>query len=290
MPEGHVIHRLAHKLDDAFATEASSGRPLTVSSPQGRFAAGAKLVGDLPYSGSDAHGKHLFVKFGGDRWIHVHLGLYGSFRVAKTAAGPVEGQVRLRLEGENGHADLRGASACDVYGPEERAAMLRKLGPDPLRSDADPELAWRKVSKSSLSIAELLMEQSVLSGVGNVYRAEVLFRAGLDPYLVGRDLTREQWDGIWADLVDLMAVGTAVGRIDTVHPEHTPEVMGRPPRKDDHGGEVYAYRRNGQPCLVCGTPIATAGVRDRNLFWCPGCQPSASARGTVTPRSAGSGS
>jgi endonuclease-8 len=272
MPEGHVIHRLARKLDDAFATEATAKQPLRVSSPQGRFAAGAKLVGDLPYSGSDAYGKHLFIAFGGDRWIHVHLGLYGSFRIAKTPAGPIEGQVRLRLEGENGHGDLRGASACDLYGPEERSAMLRKLGPDPLRSDADPELAWRKISKSSLSIAELLMEQSVLSGVGNVYRAEVLFRAGLDPYVAGRDLTRAQWDGIWADLVDLMAVGTDVGRIDTVRPAHTPEAMGRQPRKDDHGGEVYAYRRNGQPCLVCETPIATAGVRDRNLFWCPGCQ------------------
>jgi endonuclease-8 len=273
MPEGHVIHRLAAKLNDVFAAEASQTRPLTaVSSPQGRFEQGAKVVAELPYTGADAHGKHLFVGFGEDRWIHVHLGLYGSFRVAETPAGPVEGQIRLRLEGENGHADLRGASACDVYGPEERAAMTRRLGPDPLRSDADPDSAWRKVSKSPLTMAELLMEQSVLSGVGNVYRAEVLFRAGLDPYLRGRDLTREQWDGIWADLVHLMREGAAIGRIDTVRPEHTPEAMGRPPRKDDHGGEVYVYRRAGQPCHVCGTPIATAGVRDRNLFWCPGCQ------------------
>jgi endonuclease-8 len=275
MPEGHLIHRLARKLDVAFAAEAATGLPLTVSSPQGRFAAGAKLVADLPYTGSDAYGKHLFVGFGEDRWVHVHLGLYGSFRVVATPAGPVEGQVRLRLAGRSGHADLRGASACDLYGPEEHASMLRKLGPDPLRAEADPELAWRKISRSPLSIAELLMEQSVLSGVGNVYRAEVLFRAGLDPYLPGKDLSREQWDDLWADLVALLERGVEAGRIDTVRPEHTPEAMGRPPRKDDHGGEVYAYRRNGQPCLVCGTPIATAGVRERNLFWCPGCQKAA---------------
>jgi endonuclease VIII len=272
MPEGHLIHRLARKLDDTFAAEVAGRRPLAVSSPQGRFEAGARVISDLPYTGSDAHGKHLFVGFGEDRWVHVHLGLYGSFRIADTPAGPVEGQVRLRLAGENGHADLRGASACDLYGPDERGMMLRKLGPDPLRADADPELAWRKISRSPLSMAELLMEQSVLSGVGNVYRAEVLYRAGLDPYLAGKDLTREQWDGIWADLVELMAEGARLGRIDTVRPEHTPEAMGRPPRKDDHGGEVYVYRRNGQPCLACGTPVETAGVRDRNLFWCPGCQ------------------
>jgi endonuclease VIII len=278
MPEGHVIHRLAGNLDGLFAPEASARRPLSaVSSPQGRFAQGAKLVADLPYAEADAFGKHLLLRFGEDRWIHVHLGLYGSFRLFETApgapAGPVEGAVRLRLEGERGYADLRGASACDLYGPEEHSALLRKLGPDPLRPGADPDLAWRKISKSTLSIGELLMEQSVLSGVGNVYRAEVLFRAGLDPYRAGRDVTREQWDAIWADLVGLMRLGVEHGRIDTVRPEHTPEAMGRPPRKDDHGGEVYAYRRDGMPCLVCGTPIATAGMRDRNLFWCPGCQP-----------------
>jgi endonuclease-8 len=283
MPEGHVIHRLATKLDGLFAPEAAAGLPLAASSPQGRFAQGAKIIADLPFVASEAYGKHLLVGFGLDgreddgrpsdgRWIHVHLGLYGSLRVSETPAGPVEGQVRLRLEGERGHADLRGAAACDLYGPEERAALIRKLGPDPLRADAEPELAWRKISRSTLTIGELLMEQSVMSGVGNVYRAEVLFRAGLDPYRAGRDVTREQWDGIWADLVELMRVGVEHGRIDTVRPEHTPEAMGRPPRKDDHGGEVYAYRRSGLPCLVCGTMIATAGMRDRNLFWCPGCQ------------------
>ena len=58
---------------------------------------------------------------------------------------------------------------------------------------------------------------------------------------------------MWADLVELMAEGVRTGRIDTVRPEHTPEAMGRPPRVDDHGGEVYVYRRTGQPCLVCGS-------------------------------------
>ena len=200
----------------------------------------------------------------------MHLGLYGKFAISAQPPGEVVGQVRLRLVGKAGHADLRGASACDLYGPDERRAMLRKLGPDPLRTDADPELAWRKVSNSSLTIAELLMEQSVLSGVGNVYRAEVLFRAGIDPYRKGRELSREQWDGIWDDLVVLMAEGVRIGRIDTVRPEHTPEAMGRPPRKDDHGGEVYAYRRDGQPCLACGTPIAAGGGRGRELVWGPG--------------------
>jgi len=69
-------------------------------------------------------------------------------------------------------------------------------------------------------------------------------------------LDRGEFDAIWSDLSELMRDGVDVGRIDTVRPEHTPEAMGREPRKDDHGGEVYVYRRAGQPCYVCGTPIS----------------------------------
>jgi endonuclease-8 len=70
-----------------------------------------------------------------------------------------------------------------------------------------------------------------------------------------------------------MRYGLRRGRIDTVRPEHTPAAMGRPPRQDRHGGEVYVYRRTGMPCLVCGTPVRTEVLATRNLFWCPTCQP-----------------
>ncbi|GAA3438819.1 hypothetical protein GCM10018954_084380 [Kutzneria kofuensis] len=156
---------------------------------------------------------------------------------------------------------------------DEVEALFARLGPDPLRRDADPERAWRRISKSRVSVAALLLDQAVLAGVGNVYRAEVLFRHGIDPMLAGRQLDRELWGSIWADLVELMRYGVKVGRIDTVRPEHDPEVTGRAPRQDRHGGEVYVYRRTGQPCLVCGTPVATKELAGRNLYWCPTCQP-----------------
>lgn len=116
------------------------------------------------------------------------------------------------------------------------------------------------------------MDQKIVSGVGNVYRAEVLFRHGIDPYRPGRELQRSEWDAIWSDLVALMNEGVRRNRIDTVREEHTPEAMGRPPRVDDHGGEVYVYRRAGQPCLICGSPVSSAELAARNLFWCAGCQ------------------
>jgi endonuclease-8 len=113
----------------------------------------------------------------------------------------------------------------------------------------------------------------VVAGVGNVYRAEVLFRHRLDPQRPGRTLRVGQWRAVWEDLVALMNEGVKTGTIDTVRPEHTPAAMGRPPRDDDHGGEVYVYRRAGLPCHVCGTRVRTAVLNGRNLFWCGRCQP-----------------
>jgi endonuclease-8 len=269
MPEGHTLHRLALDLGAAFA-----GRPLRVASPQGRFDAEARQLDGQPLEGAEAWGKQLFLEFPGERYVHIHLGLYGKLTLAGYDGAPPlpVGQVRLRLTGEAAYADLRGATACDLWTPAQVDACVAKLGPDPLRADADPERAWARISRSRGPIGGLLMNQQVLAGVGNVYRAELLYRHRIDPMRPGNTLAKRQWRAMWDDLVVLMHEGVAANRIDTVRPEHTPEAMGRPPRKDDHGGEVYVYRRTGQPCLVCGTPVRTAELQARNLFWCPRCQ------------------
>ena len=127
------------------------------------------------------------------------------------------------------------------------------------------------------------MDQKVLAGVGNVYRAEVLFRHRIHPLRPGNTLRVGQWRAMWADLVDLMGEGVRSGRIDTVRPEHTPEAMGRAPRKDDHGGEVYVYRRTSMPCLVCGATVRTGELVGRNIFWCPRCQPTFRSRAVQSP-------
>ena len=267
MPEGHTLRRLADELDAAFA-----GRPARVSSPPGRFAAAAALLDGAEVRGADSAGKHLFVEFAGERFVHIHLGLIGGMVVRPAPAPLPVGQVRLRLQNDTAYADLRGATRCDLVTRERRDAVLAELGPDPLRPDADPERAWRRISRSPRPIGDLLMDQTVLAGVGNVYRAEVLFRHGIDPMRPGRTLRRSQWQAMWQDLVVLMAEGVRTGRIDTVRPEHTPEAMGRAPRVDDHGGEVYVYRRTGQPCHVCGATVRTSELGGRNLFWGPRCQ------------------
>jgi DNA-formamidopyrimidine glycosylase len=268
MPEGHTLRRLALDLTDAFA-----GERVTVGSPQGRFAADAALVDGTVLEAADSAGKHLFLEFAADRVIHIHLGLIGKLAITPGPALAPRGEVRLRLATSTAYADLRGATRCDLIGPDRRDQVIASLGPDPLRPDADPDKAWARISRSERSIGDLLMDQAVLAGVGNVYRAEVLFRHRVDPQRPGRSLRKAQWQAMWDDLVVLMAAGVTVNRIDTVRPEHTPEAMGRPPRVDDHGGEVYVYRRTGQDCLVCGTTVRTSVLKGRNLFWCPRCQP-----------------
>ncbi|MDP9852432.1 Fpg/Nei family DNA glycosylase [Corynebacterium lowii] len=268
MPEGHVIHGLAHRLNAEFR-----GKEVEVTSPQGRFAREAALIDAHPLDQAEAWGKHLFITFDApapEHIVYIHLGLIGKLNVHPHAA-PV-GQVRLRITDGTTAADLHGPQWCRLITEEERAIAIGKQGADPLRADADPAPILDKVLRSRKSIGSLLMDQHLFAGVGNIYRAETLFRLGISPFTPGRELDREETQAIWEDLVDLMAVGVERGRIDTVRDEHTPEVMGRPPRKDDHGGEVYVYRREGQPCYVCGTPIRLQVMEGRNLFWCPGCQ------------------
>jgi endonuclease-8 len=274
MPEGHTLHRLAGELDAVFA-----GRPVRVGSPQGRFAESATLVDGAVLEGAEAWGKHLFIEFAGERFVHVHLGLYGKFGVhaGVEEVPPPIGQVRLRIATDPGmlglaYADLRGATTCELVTREGRDAVVARSGPDPIRPDADPGRAWERIRRSRAPIGGLLMDQTVLAGVGNVYRAEVLFRHRMHPLRPGNTLRSGQFAALWTDLVELMAEGVRTGRIDTVRPEHTPEAMGRPPRVDDHGGEVYVYRRAGKDCHVCGTTIRTEELLGRNLFWCPQCQ------------------
>ncbi len=283
MPEGHTLRRLADDLTSAFG-----GRVVSASSPQGRFAAEASLLDGTVLERADSAGKHLFIEFTGDRVVHVHLGLIGKLDVRSGDAPPAVGQVRLRLFAPEQDdrpavwADLRGAIICSLLVPTEVERVRAALGPDPLRADADPDRAWQRIRRSPRPIGDLLMDQTVVAGIGNVYRAEVLFRHRIHPLRPGRTLRRGQFQAMWDDLVALMAEGVVSNRIDTVRPEHTPDAMGRPARRDDHGGEVYVYRRHDQPCHVCGTRIRTEPLVGRNLFWCPRCQPKFRSRAAAS--------
>ncbi|WP_306515370.1 Fpg/Nei family DNA glycosylase [Corynebacterium sp.] len=278
MPEGHVIHRLADEFTRIFGTQR-----LHITSPQGRFATEAELVDGSRLERAEAFGKHLFLHFDAasdEHIIYIHLGLIGHLRFEDREK--VWGQIRVRIEtldddgssedATNLAANLRGPQWCRLITDEEYAIAVGKIGEDPIRDDANPRQVWAKVQRSKRSIGSLLMDQKLFAGVGNIYRAEVLFRHQQSPFTPGNAIDRSVFFAMWEDLVVLMRQGVVDGEINTVRDEHTPEVMHRPARDDEHGGEVYVYRRAGDDCYVCGSDIAMKAYEGRNLFWCPTCQ------------------
>ncbi|MGQ0464383.1 MAG: Fpg/Nei family DNA glycosylase [Sporichthyaceae bacterium] len=278
MPEGHTVHALAERLHATLG-----GGRVAASSPQGRFEAGAALVDGSVLRAAEACGKHLWLHFGparGGHIVHVHLGLFGKFAVVRADPDrPVRGQVRLRLVARNHVAELRGPTACAVVTPAEVESLKARLGPDPLRTDADPTAAFARIGRSKRPIGELLMDQAVLAGVGNVYRSEVLHRLALDPATPGRDVPDRYLKALWADLVLLMPLGVATGRILTREEDVEGAQRALAARRRRPGTHIAVprpayevYRRTGLPCRRCGTEVTTALAAGRNLFWCPGCQ------------------
>ncbi|UVE94735.1 Fpg/Nei family DNA glycosylase [Dietzia sp. B32] len=283
MPEGHTLHRLAR-----LHTEYFAGGPVRVSSPQGRFADQATAVDGRYFDRATAVGKHLFHHYEGGLAVHVHLGLYGFFDTHLVPEGqdpptPV-GQVRMRVgaapgdrvtrdgvagDGSVHYVDLRGPTRCEVIADEAVAGVRERLGPDPLDPDADPARAWARISRSARTIGALLMDQKVLAGVGNVYRAEVLFRHGITPFLPGVELREQEFRALWDDLVELMEIGVETGAIHTIRPEHD---HGDVPRRGADRPRNYVYQRDGWECRVCGDEIALQTMEARTLFWCPTCQ------------------
>lgn len=273
MPEGHTIHRLARR-----HRRLLQGSVVRASSPQGRFAEGAALLDGLELRRTDAWGKHLFHEYAepgapartrASRLLHVHLGLYGKFADGAGPAPEARGALRLRLESDEHWLDLRGPIACELLEAPERDALVGRLGPDPLRTGVEPVRATARVLASRAPVGTLLMDQAVVAGIGNVYRAELLFRHGLHPLLPGRQVPEAVWLALWDDLVVLMRAGVRAGRIVTTEPEDRERASGPARRSDAH----YVYRRTGLPCRRCGTLVQTAVQAARNVFWCPVCQP-----------------
>lgn len=308
MPEGHTLHRLAAQLNAVFV-----GRDWRVSSPQGRFSAGAeRLDGGIPQR-AEAWGKHLFVHLESEIW-HVHLGLYGAFSFrgdrhfsAPPSIGaprawveeltpdydeegwlipePPRGAVRARIQSRSGWADLRGPTTCAVLEPIEYHAVIARLGPDPLRhlpesSDPTPDSQaaasedsasqatasqdsgsarfLHNLSRRRISIGAALMDQAVIAGVGNIYRAESLFLEGIDPATPSNALSRVQGEALWNRLTEQLRTGVREGLIRTLRAEGD--------------RRHWVYQHQGSACLRCGAQISVRELQGRRLYWCPGCQ------------------
>ncbi len=257
MPEGHTIHRAARDQRPMLA-----GKIISVASPQGRFHEGAAVLDGEYCTTVEAYGKHLIYQFKNEKALHIHLGLFGRFRTAKLPAKEPKGEVRVRMMSPTHVVDINGPNTCEVLNPAELAALVKRLGPDVLRKDADPERAWQRISKSKTSIGQLLMDQAVIGGIGNIYRSEILWRQGVHPLTPGTGITREVFDALWTDSVHLLEIGVKNNAIITVN--------GVKKSLSKYGERVNIF--NKPECPKCAGEIQKFEIAKRRAFMCGFCQ------------------
>ena len=303
MPEGHTVHRVARLFDALFV-----GRTIDASSPQGRFSQGAASLSGRTIVAVTAVGKQLFIDLDNDLVVRVHLGIYGAWDVAThpdnsenaqvlTSLGaprsrarrfgeyegdrdapdvfpplPV-GQVRLRLVAEDVVADLRGPTACEVITREQAEGHRDRLGPDPLvtAGTKGQKIFTQRLLSTKRPIGLVLMDQSVVAGIGNVYRAEILFRHRLDPYRPASSHSPELAGDLWRDWGVLLRDGIATGVMltrDDLSPSERKKALRSPQNRH------WVYKRSGEECRVCGSLVSMDVMAARKLYFCPSCQAS----------------
>lgn len=258
MPEGHTIHRAARDQRPMLV-----GKTLSVASPQGRFFEGAARLDGAKCLAVEAYGKHLIYQFENEKALHIHLGLFGRFRTSKVPAAEPRGEVRVRMISDSHVVDINGPNTCEVLDPLELAALIKRIGPDVLRKDANPDLAFARIAKSKSSIGQMLMDQAVIGGIGNIYRTEILWRQNVHPLIPGNQISRVVFDRLWSDSVHLLEIGVKNNSIITVD--------GVKKSHSKYGERVNIF--NKPHCPVCAGEITKFEIAKRRAFMCETCQP-----------------
>lgn len=275
MVEGHSVHRVA-----ANHTEKLVGKKFIATSPNARFADGAAAISGKTFVRIEAVGKNLFAWFGEGKsevCVHVHFGMAGQWSVfdGDEEEPATTGTTRLRLVHKaSGVTSHLSAMTCNHGTRRDLYEVKRaKLGEDPLREDADAERLWKKVSASKKSIGALVMDQSCFCGPGNIYRAEILFKAGVHPDRPGKDLDRAEFDAVWDHTVSLLRRGYETGSILTVDAADAKR----------YGG-IRRYIYNASSCPRCKTRIISWDIANRTAYACPECQPRSPEKGTAAAK------
>lgn len=258
VPEGHTIHRAARDHHRILV-----GQKLNVSSPQGRFSKGANLLTGQLCLMVEAFGKHLLYHFKNGHVLHIHLGLFGRIRMRKLPLIEPRGAVRIRLVSNTHVIDINGPTICQILTETDVQRLIDRIGPDVLRSDADPELAFNKINKSKAPIGRLIMDQHVMAGIGNIYRSEILWRQAVHPETPGKEIDRQTFDRIWDDAKALLTLGVKRNAIITVDGIH--------PSKSRYREQVNIFAKNN--CPTCRGAIRRFEINGRKTFVCETCQP-----------------
>ncbi|MEN2494272.1 MAG: Endonuclease 8 1 [Hyphomicrobiaceae bacterium hypho_1] len=258
MPEGHTIHRAARDLSQVLVEQ-----PVYVMSPQGRFSREAATLDGLHCQSVEAYGKHIVIGFEGSRWLHIHLGLFGHIHSCKLPLRSPKGAVRVRLVSSTHYVDVNGPTICTIINRTGLDHLIGRIGPDVLRDDADAVRAIDRIDKSRAPIGRLLMDQSVIAGIGNIYRTELLWRARIHPNIQGKQIGRENLEALWQDAKKLLKIGVEQNAIITV--------MDGTRSSSRYGERVNIFGKTN--CPTCGCSVHRLEINGRRAFICEICQP-----------------
>ena len=254
MPEGDTIFRTAETLRRWLGgREISAARSRVYGFPA------LRLVGRT-VGGVEARGKHLLLRLDDDSVLHTHLRMSGSWHVYPSDRPwrRPESQARLVIECGDRVAVCFNALVVELLRPRAEGAhpSLGRLGPDVLADHLDLDEVRRRARTRppDLALGELLLDQHVVAGIGNIWRSEALFLEGRSPWTERQKLTDDDLDALVTTASSLMRA-SALG--------------------DAHPPERWVYKRSGQPCRKCGTRVESRrqGEQARTAYWCPACQP-----------------
>lgn len=264
VPEGHTIHRLAADLRKDFV-----GQPVTANSPQGRFSKSAAIFDGELMLKSEAWGKHLFCHWESGNILHIHLGLIGKFRKVDEETPPRD-TIRLRLVNKSAMWDLTGPQTCALIAQEDLETVISNLGPDPLRIGLRGLGKFKRgLANSKKPIGAALLDQSLLAGIGNVYRAELLFLCGIHPETPCNRINEDDAEALWDWTVKLLRRGKRLNRIVTIQEEDKENISSKSKKRNN---SLYAYKRAGLDCRRCPSEIVISKLAGRSIWHCPNCQ------------------
>jgi len=274
MPEGDSIFRAARTLQRALA-----GR--TVTRFESVFPRLTRVDDDAPIRGRtvervEARGKHLLIWFSGDLVLRTHMRMHGSWHIYRPGERWMRPHSDMRIVVETGgmHAvafnvpEAEFATAAALV----RLQALRDLGPDLLGEQFAPADAVNRIAaRAELDIADALLDQSALAGIGNVFKSEILFAGRINPFRKVRDIAGSDIERLVAIAVKFLRANVAPGAPGGIATYSARRTTGR----NDPGARLWVYGRGGRPCRRCGTPVSRMkqGPHARPTYWCERCQP-----------------
>jgi endonuclease-8 len=229
---------------------------------------------------AEAYGKHLFHHWEGGAVVHVHLGMAGWFYRYRGTPPQPRPSVRMRLSAPDATTDLIGPPTCALGTEADRDGVVARLGPDPLDPAADPMRGFERLTRRRTPIGDALLDQRVAAGVGNIYRCEALFLAGIHPLRPSKRIRLDEWLEIWRILRDLMRRGVRAGRTATVDPR---EPAPHPASLRGPRDAFYVYQR--EICRRCGSRLQEFPLSGRRMWACPVDQPRRGTAPRTTTRS-----